>query len=63
MHAGPFSTLEEVIEHYDRAPAAGVGKTEIKPLWLSGEEERQLVAFLRSLSAALETVSATGTAR
>jgi len=55
MHAGQFSTLEEVIEHYDRAPDSRVGTTEIKPLRLSAEEKRQLVSFLRSLSAPLST--------
>ncbi len=53
MHAGQFATLEEVIDHYDRAPAASVGQTEIRPLKLSAREKAQLVAFLRSLSAPL----------
>jgi cytochrome c peroxidase len=53
MHAGQFATLEQVIEHYDRAPAAQVGESEIKPLRLSSSEKKQLVAFLRSLSAPL----------
>lgn len=53
MHAGQFTTLEQVIEHYDRAPAANVGETELRPLRLSASEKRQLVAFLRSVSAPL----------
>lgn len=55
MHAGQLGTLEEVVEHYDRAPAAAVGESEIKPLRLSAAEKRQLVTFLRSLSAPLAT--------
>ncbi len=53
MHAGQFATLEQVMDHYDRAPAATLGETEIRPLRLSANEQRQLVAFLRSLSAPL----------
>ena len=53
MHAGQFITLEQVIEHYDRAPAANVGETGLRPLRLSASEKRQLVAFLRSVSAPL----------
>jgi cytochrome c peroxidase len=50
MHAGQFATLAEVLEHYNRAPAAPSGRTELKPLRLSQAELRQLEAFLRTLS-------------
>jgi cytochrome c peroxidase len=50
MHAGQFATLGEVLEHYNRAPAAPGGHTELKPLGLGKAELRQLEAFLRSLS-------------
>jgi cytochrome c peroxidase len=53
MHAGQFTTLREVLEHYNRAPAAPVGRTELKPLQLSAVELAQLEAFLRSLSGAI----------
>ena len=53
MHAGQFATLAEVLEHYNRAPAAPAGHTELKPLGLSATELRQLEAFLRSLSGRL----------
>lgn len=53
MHAGQFATLAEVLEHYNRAPAAPAGHTELKPLGLSATELRQLEAFLRSLSSRL----------
>ena len=54
MHAGQFSTLAEVIDHYDRAPAAALGHSELEPLHLTARERRQLEAFLRSLSAGVE---------
>ena len=50
MHAGQFATLAEALEHYNRAPAALSGRTELKPLRLNQTELRQLEAFLRSLS-------------
>jgi cytochrome c peroxidase len=53
MHAGQFGTLAEVLAHYDRAPAAPAGHSELKPLGLSATELRQLEAFLRSLSSGL----------
>lgn len=54
MHAGQFSTLAEVLEHYNRAPAAPSGHSELKPLGLSRAELRQLEAFLRTLSGGIE---------
>jgi cytochrome c peroxidase len=51
MHAGQFSTLSEVIDHYNRAPKAPAGHSELEPLRLSAPERRQIEAFLRSLSA------------
>jgi cytochrome c peroxidase len=50
MHAGQLATLTDVIAHYDRAPAAPMGHSELKPLRLSANERRQLEAFLRTLS-------------
>ena len=50
MHAGQFSTLVEVLEHYNRAPKAPAGHSELAPLRLSAQERRQIEAFLRSLS-------------
>ena len=49
MHAGQFSSLEQVVEHYNRAPRAPDGMSEIKPLGLSPDERRQIVTFLRTL--------------
>jgi cytochrome c peroxidase len=51
MHAGQFATLEQVLDHYNRAPAAPQGHSELKPLGLSNRETAQIVQFLRTLSA------------
>jgi cytochrome c peroxidase len=53
MHAGQFATLEEVVRHYNRAPAAPAGHNEAEPLRLSRREVAQLVAFLETLSGPL----------
>jgi cytochrome c peroxidase len=53
MHAGQLTTLEEVIAHYNAAPKAPFGHSELKPLRLSAAEQRQLAAFLRTLTGPL----------
>jgi cytochrome c peroxidase len=53
MHAGQLATLGEAIAHYNRAPAAPFGHSELKPLKLSDAERRQIEAFLRTLSSPL----------
>lgn len=50
MHAGQVATLRDVVEHYNRAPAAPEGHSELKPLGLTAPEVDQLVAFLGTLS-------------
>lgn len=50
MHAGQFATLDEVLAHYNTAPAAPAGHSELEPLKLSAREIGQLIAFLRTLS-------------
>jgi len=50
MDAGQFRSLEEVIDHYNAAPRAPLGHSELKPLRLSAQERAQLVAFLKTLS-------------
>lgn len=50
MHAGQIGSLAEVIAHYDAAPKAPFGHSELKPLHLTANERRQLEAFLRTLS-------------
>ena len=50
MHAGQLASLEQVVAHYSEAPAAPFGHSELKPLHLSSAEQRELAAFLRTLS-------------
>jgi cytochrome c peroxidase len=50
MDAGQFATLADVLDHYNRAPAAATGHSELRPLRLKPAELRQLEAFLRTLS-------------
>jgi cytochrome c peroxidase len=50
MHAGQYADLKAVIDHYDRAPSAPSGHSELSPLRLSEDEKTQLEAFLKTLS-------------
>lgn len=51
MHNGIFASLDEVIEFYDRAGGTDPNKSPLlKPLRLSDQEKKDLVAFLLSLS-------------
>ena len=49
-HHGEFKTLAAVLEHYNRAPAASLGHSELEPLRLSKTELNELEAFLKTLS-------------
>jgi cytochrome c peroxidase len=55
MHAGQFTTLEQVLHHYNTAPTAPAGHSELEPLNLSDEQLAQIFAFLKTLSAPLNT--------
>lgn len=57
MHAGQINTLAEVIEQYNRAPAAMIGHNEAKPLDLNKKEKKQLEAFLHTLTGSIATDS------
>lgn len=57
MHAGQIATLPAVLSHYNRAPAAPAGTSELKPLRLSERELRQLEAFLKTLVSPLDVPS------
>jgi cytochrome c peroxidase len=52
MHAGQFSSLRRVLEHYSAAPNAEQNDSELRPLNLSTTEIANLEAFLKTLSAA-----------
>lgn len=51
MHKGQFETLADVLEHYNEAPPAMIGHSDIEPLGLGRRELRQLEAFLLTLDA------------
>ncbi len=53
MHAGQFATIEEVLDHYNRAPDAPAGHSELTPLNLNEEQLGQLAAFLETLNGPL----------
>ena len=55
MHNAWYTTLREVLDHYNRAPAAMIGQTELNPLYLNEIELKQLEAFLLTLAAPLNT--------
>lgn len=52
MHDGSVATLEAVIDFYDRGGlvARESLSNDLKPLGLTGEEKRQLLAFMRTLT-------------
>ena len=50
MHAGQLNTLGDVLTHYNQAPQAPKGHSELEPLKLGPRELRQLETFLRTLS-------------
>lgn len=53
MHAGQVPTLGAVLAHYNEAPAAPAGHSELRPLNLSAREIAQLEAYLRTLTGPL----------
>ncbi|MBP1885799.1 cytochrome-c peroxidase [Sinorhizobium mexicanum] len=50
MHAGQFRSLDEVVRHYNKAPPAPAGHSELEPLKLNDREVHALQAFLATLS-------------
>ena len=60
MHAGQFASLEEVVDHYAKSPAAAIGHSELaheggkhrerQPIRLSEREIRDVAAFLGTLT-------------
>lgn len=51
MHNGSITTLEEVIEHYNKGGHNYFNKSKlVKPLGLNEKEKEQLLAFLKSLT-------------
>jgi cytochrome c peroxidase len=54
MHAGQFATLEEVLNHYNTAPEAPAGHSELEPLNLSQKQIEQIIAFLKTLDSPMK---------
>ena len=51
MHDGSITTLEDVVEFYDRGGNSNPYlDPHVRPLRLTGAEKRALLVFLRSLS-------------
>ncbi len=50
MHAGQFASIDAVLSHYNRAPDAKTGHSELRPLGLEGREIAALKAFLGALT-------------
>lgn len=55
MHDGQFPTLHDLLVHYNTAPAAVLGSSELKPLGLGDEEIAALEAFLKTLEGSAPT--------
>lgn len=49
MHAGQIETLDAVLRHYQAAPGAQIGQSELRSLQMSETELRQIAAFLGTL--------------
>ena len=58
MHSGQIATLEEVVDHYARAPEAPSGHTELEPFVLTDRGRMALIAFLKTLEPAGEEAGA-----
>ena len=55
MHDGSLATLEDVVEYYDRGGNGNPGLDAVlRPIGLSGEDKRAVVAFLRPLSGTVQ---------
>ena len=51
MHQGQLATLADVLRHYNEAPRAVIGHSELVPLGLDEQQLAQLEAFLGTLAA------------
>lgn len=54
MYNAWYTNLDEVLRHYNCAPAASIGQTELKPLNLTEPEVHQLKSFLLTLPAPVD---------
>ena len=49
MHSGQFADLDEVMEHYNKAPASPFGHSMLTKLDLEPNQLKQIIAFLNTL--------------
>lgn len=54
MQVGQFATLNEVLNHYNTAPKAPAGHSELQPLNLTKKQIGQILAFLKSLDGPID---------
>jgi cytochrome c peroxidase len=58
MHHGSLKTLEEVVDYYNRGGGAGANKSNlIVKLFLTNQEKRDLVAFLKTLTGTVPQIT------
>jgi cytochrome c peroxidase len=58
MHNGIFQSLEDILDFYDRGGGAVSGKSPlIHTLELTGQEKRDLLAFLQSLTGEISSLT------
>jgi cytochrome c peroxidase len=54
MHDGSFATLDDVVDFYNKGGIANPNRSPgVKPLYLTTDDRKALVAFLRSLDSPL----------
>jgi cytochrome c peroxidase len=49
MHSGQLADLDEVMEHYNKAPASPFGHSMLTKLDLEPDQLKQIIAFLHTL--------------
>jgi cytochrome c peroxidase len=55
MHDGSMTTLEQVVEHYDKGGVERPSRSDLmKPLGLTAQEKADLVAFMKTLTSELD---------
>lgn len=59
MHSGQIATLEDVIDHYSRAPEAPAGHSELRGVIFTDRGRAALIAFLKTLDGPLSVGGAT----
>jgi cytochrome c peroxidase len=53
MHDGQFATLDDVLNHYNQAPEAMIGKSDVLPLEFTTKQLDQMRYFLLSLDSSI----------